>query len=70
VELEYSIRLYTFLSEINTSQTAREAAKHVDKAALEAGKTVAVDDYDKVVYGLKHTLTLVRKSDDILEWMN
>src|SRR6218665_683553 len=22
------------------------------------------DDYDKIVYGLKHTLTLVRKSDD------
>jgi len=22
------------------------------------------EDYDKIVYGLKHTLTLVRKSDD------
>ena len=22
------------------------------------------DDYDKIVYGLKHSLTLVRKTDD------
>ena len=44
MELEYSIRFDSFLSEhLFTSQTAKEAAKHVGKAALEAGKTVAVD---------------------------
>jgi len=32
-----------FLIRTFTSQTAKEAAKHVGKAALEAGKTVAVD---------------------------
>ena len=32
-----------------TSQTAKEAAKHVGKAALEAGKTVAVDAGKKLI---------------------
>ena len=32
-----------FLIRTFTSQTAKEAAKHVGNAALEAGKTVAVD---------------------------
>ena len=43
MELEYSIRFYSFFIRTFTSQTAKKAAKHVGKAALEAGKTVAVD---------------------------
>ena len=38
-----------FLIRTFTSQTAKEAAKHVGKAALEAGKTVAVDAGKKVI---------------------
>jgi len=38
-----------FLIRTFTSQTAKEAAKHVGKAALEAGKTVAVDAGKKLI---------------------
>ena len=38
-----------FLIRTFTSQTAKEAAKHVGRAALEAGKTVAVDAGKKVI---------------------
>jgi len=38
-----------FLIRTFTGQTAKEAAKHVGKAALEAGKTVAVDAGKKLV---------------------
>ena len=39
-----------FLIQTFTSQTAKEAGKHVGKAALEAGKTVAVDAGKKLVH--------------------
>ena len=38
-----------FLIQTFTSQTAKEAAKHVGKAALEAGKTLAVDAGKKLI---------------------
>ena len=38
-----------FLIRTFTSQTAKEAAKHVGKATLEAGKTVAVDAGKKLI---------------------
>ena len=38
-----------FLIRTFTSQTAKEAAKHVGRAALEAGKTVAVDAGKKLI---------------------
>ena len=38
-----------FLIRTFTSQTAKEAVKHVGKAALEAGKTVAVDAGKKLI---------------------
>ena len=38
-----------FLIRTFTSQTVKEAAKHVGKAALEAGKTVAVDAGKKLI---------------------
>jgi len=38
-----------FLIRTFTSQTAKESAKHVGKAALEAGKTVAVDAGKKLI---------------------
>ena len=38
-----------FLIRTFTSQTAKKAAKHVGKAALEAGKTVAVDAGKKLI---------------------
>ena len=38
-----------FLIRTFTSQTAKEAAKHVGKAALEAGKTVAIDAGKKLI---------------------
>ena len=38
-----------FLIRTFTSQTAKEAAKHVGKAALAAGKTVAVDAGQKLI---------------------
>ena len=45
MDLEYSIPFYSTF----TSQTAKEAAKHVGKAALEAGKTMAVDAGKKLI---------------------
>ena len=38
-----------FLIRTFTSQTSKEAAKHVGKAAIEAGKTVAVDARKKLI---------------------
>jgi len=49
VDLEYSIQFYSFFIRTFTSQTAKEAAKHVGKVALEAGKTVAVDAGKKLI---------------------
>ena len=38
-----------FLIRIFTSQTAKEAAKHVGESALETGETVAVDAGKKLI---------------------
>ena len=48
MELEYSIRLYSF-SEHLLVKLQKKAAKHVGKAALVAGKTVAVDAGKKLI---------------------
>jgi len=52
-----------FLIRTFTSQTAKEAAKHVGKAALEAGKTVAVDAGKKLI---DKAMQLKKKIEDIM----
>ena len=52
-----------FLIRTFTSQTAKEAAKHVGKAALEAGKTVAVDAGKKLI---DKALQPKKKVEDII----
>ena len=44
IRFDFTVFIRTF-----TSQTAKETAKHVGKAALEAGKTVAVDSGKKLI---------------------
>ena len=67
MELEYSILFYSFLSEhYFTSQTAKEAAKHVGKAALEADKTVAVDAVKKLIDKAMQPKTSKKKVEDII----
>jgi len=55
-----------FLFKTFTSQTAKEAAKHVDKAALEAGKTVAVDAGKKLIERAMQPKTSKKKVEDIM----
>ena len=49
-----------------TSQTAKEAAKQVGKAALEAGKTVAVDAGKKLIDKAMQPKTPKKKVEDIM----
>ena len=49
-----------------TSQTAEEAAKHVGKAALESGKTVAVDAGKKLIDKAMQPKTSKKKVEDII----
>ena len=57
--LQFFIRTFT-------SQTAKETAKHVGKAALEAGKTVAVDAGKKLIDKAMQPQTSKKKVDDII----
>jgi len=57
--LQFPIRTFT-------SQTAKEAAKHVGKAALEAGKTVAVDAGKKLIDKAMQPKTSKKKVEDIV----
>ena len=56
--LQFLIRTFT--------QTAKEAAKHVGKAALEAGKTVAVDAGKKLIDKAMQPKTSKKKVEDII----
>ena len=55
-----------FLIRIFTSQTAKEAAKHVGKAALKAGKTVALDAGKKLIDKAMQPKTSKKKVEDII----
>ena len=58
-----------FLIRTFTSQTDKEAAKHVGKAALEAGKTVAVDAGKKLIDKAMQTKTSKKKVEDIISYI-
>jgi len=55
-----------FLIRTFTSQTAKEAVKHVGKAALEAGKTVAVDAGKKLIDKAMQPKTSKKKVEYII----
>ena len=55
-----------FLIKTFTSQTAKEAAEQVGKAALEAGKTVAVDAGKKLIDKAMQSKTSKKKVENIM----
>jgi len=66
VEIEYSFRFYSFFSEHLLVKRQKRAAKHVGKAALEAGKTAAVDASKNLSIKQCSQIHQIKKVEDIM----